>query len=205
MFRGNKLVVILPMTLMIFLFIGGSFYINQAEEVTNENLSEEVRWQTNLSVKESGDALSASWEWDMMPNDGMTGMDYIGVTFLDENGDPLMEEDYDSFQLTLDQNTQNDIKNQGKPVENGVVFSVPNRIEENETIGNSGRVHVTAESDAEVDRAVISYLHTWENHDGLNTEESRFFTPSFVGKKENDESFYWVMESFVDRNSEEEE
>ncbi|RSL30938.1 hypothetical protein D7Z54_23525 [Salibacterium salarium] len=200
MFGTNKLVLILPLFLMVFLFVGGAIYVNQAEEISNENLSEEVEWEKSFSENESGSTLEASWNWGIMPDDGMQGTDYIGVTLLDANGDPISGEEIKTYELTLHQNDEADIIEEGQVVENGILFSFPNEMQENQTIGDSGSLHVSHNGDNLPEQAVISYLHTWEDHGGLDSQDARFFNRDFVGKNQNDESFFWVMETFEDLN-----
>ncbi|SFL67507.1 hypothetical protein [Salibacterium qingdaonense] len=199
MFKGNKLVVLLPITLMIFLFIGGGFYINQAEEVTNENLSEEVQWESELAPDENGTRLTASWEWGHMPSDGLHGTDYIGITFLNENGDSMTGDQVENAELLLNLNGGNKREVEPETTSDGVLFAVPNEMEENQTIGSSGTINVRTNSNLENKRVVISYLHTWEEHGGLETSNTRFFDPSFHG--ENSNSFYWVIENFIERDT----
>ncbi|MFD2704277.1 hypothetical protein [Salibacterium lacus] len=199
MFKGNKLVVLLPITLMIFLFIGGGFYINQAEEVTNENLSEEVQWESTLEPGGNGASLTASWEWGHMPSDGLHGTDYIGITFLKDNGDPVSGSQVENAELLLHLNDGNERKLEPEATSDGVLFAVPNKMEENQTIGSSGTINVRTNSNLQNKRVVISYLHTWEEHGGLETSNTRFFDPSFHG--DNSNSFYWVIENFVEHNS----
>ncbi|MGY4690280.1 hypothetical protein [Salibacterium sp. K-3] len=201
MFKGNKLVVLLPLILMFFLFIGGGFYINQAEKVSNKDLSEEVEWETTLESGENGDLLKASWQWGRMPSDGLRGTDYIGVTFLDRNGEPVTESQVENASLLLDQNSGDTMKIEPEAAANGIRFAVPNEMNENETIGSSGTVQVRTHSNLQGGRAVISYLHTWEEHGGIAAKNARFFEPSFHGKEDNNDSFYWVMEHFVEHNS----
>ncbi|SFP22242.1 hypothetical protein [Salibacterium halotolerans] len=205
MFKGNKLIVLLPLTLMIFLFIGGGFYINQAEEVTNENLSEEVQWDSTLEPTENGARLTASWEWGHMPSDGLHGTDYIGITFLDENGEPMTGDQVERAELLLDLNNEEERSIEPETTSDGVLFAVPNEMEDNQAIGSSGTIDVRMSSNPENKRVVMSYLHTWEEHGGLETSNTRFFDPSFHDK--NGSSFYWVIEHFVERgpNTAEEE
>ncbi|RSL34529.1 hypothetical protein D7Z54_05125 [Salibacterium salarium] len=198
MFSGNKLIVILPLFLMAFLFVGGSIYVKQAEEVTNDNLSEKLEWKKSFNEAGNGSVLNASWSWGVMPDDGLQGTDYIGVTLMDTNGNPLPEEELKDYKLSLKQNDQADIVKEGQVVENGILFSFPNKLEENQTIGDSGSLQVSSNGETQTEQAVISYLHTWEDHEGLESQDARFFNRSFKGKEDNDESFYWVMETFED-------
>ncbi|SDH49775.1 hypothetical protein SAMN05192534_106107 [Alteribacillus persepolensis] len=195
MLHGNKLVIILPAVLVVFLFAGGSFYIQQAEVVQNDNLDEEIEWETSLEQTEKVSRLTAAWNWNATPDDGVQGNDYIGVTFIGENGETLSPDDIDHYQLKLEGGEDME----GKTVDNGIVFSFPNEVHENQVLGKSGSFTVDI-SNTSPTRAVISHLHTWESHEGLQSEDARFFEPQFVGKETSDESFYWVSERFVDVN-----
>ncbi|MFB4164765.1 hypothetical protein ACE1TI_13280 [Alteribacillus sp. JSM 102045] len=201
MFNGNKLVVILPLILMVFLFAGGSFYINQAEVINNEELDEQINWETSLSSTGEASILEASWNWNVTPDDGMEGEDYIGVTFIDENGEMMPAEIIEEYELTLTLKDQ-EIEEDGITADNGIIFSFPNSIEENETLGDKGSLRVETSGEAVPVRAVISHLHTWEEHGGLQSNDARFFDRDFGGKKDNDESFFWVSERFVDLKNE---
>ncbi len=196
-FNGNKLVVILPVLLMIFLFAGGSYYINQTEVVNNEELDEKINWETTLLQTEDSSVLEATWNWSVTPSDGMAGEDYIGVTFIDEKGEALPAELMDDYQLTLKVEGE-DITEGGEAANNGIIFSFPNEIEENKTLGDKGSLRVETTSASNPVRAVISYLHTWEDHGGLQSKDARFFNREFAGKGDKDESFFWVSERFVD-------
>ncbi|MDA3131098.1 hypothetical protein ACFPTR_09970 [Aliibacillus thermotolerans] len=195
MFSGNRLVVILPLIVVVFLTVLGGVYLLQADSVTNETLKEEVSW--NIHTSKTGDifSLEATWSWGHLPSDGVRGEDYIGVSLLDANGHLIPAEQYEVYELEV--NHEQQIR-EGELVGSGVLFSFPNDLEENKVIGESGTVHIAIRSDISPKRAIISYLHTWEHHDGLVSKDPRFFEREFQGIDKGNESFFWVMERFED-------
>ncbi|MFB5662043.1 hypothetical protein [Alteribacillus sp. HJP-4] len=195
MFNGNKLVVILPTLLMILLFAGGGFYITQAEIVTNDELDEHVKWDTSFEENQKSAILDASWSWEVSPEDGFAGNDYIGVTILDDNGEIINSDSIQHYDIQIGENES--VEAEAETVENGVLFTFPNTMLENKTVGNEGSIAVEINGEAEPERAIISYLHTWEEHNGLDSKDARFFERDFSGKGNDDESFFWVMERFV--------
>ncbi|WP_240378118.1 hypothetical protein [Bacillus piscicola] len=201
MFSGNKLVVILPVVLMLLLFAGGSLYINKAQVVTNEKLNEQIEWDTSFEAAESGAQLEGTWEWKVMPEDGVQGLDYIGVTLLDKNGAPLPRETLKSYKLVVE-TKEGKKEAESEIVDNGILFSFLTEMEEYDVVGSKGSFTVETDTDIIPERAVVSYLHTWEEHQGIKSKDARFFEREFVGKESNDESFFWVAERFVDVDKE---
>ncbi|WP_100398360.1 hypothetical protein [Bacillus sp. FJAT-44742] len=200
MLNGNKLVVILPVFLMIFLFVGGAVYVQQSEEVTNEALHEEVEWDTLMTHNGEDEGLTtlrAAWEWTAMPSEGLAGEDYIGVTFLDEDGQPMQAELADESHIYLTYGNEVVYEDEAVSVENGFVFSFPNETDEHQSFGDRGSIEVTVETEDNPQRAIVSYLHTWEAHDGLEKTDARFFEPVLSGMRGSDSS-YWVIERYVD-------
>ncbi|SFE30050.1 hypothetical protein [Alteribacillus iranensis] len=197
MFSGNKLVLVLPVILMLFLFGSGMYYIGQSEVVTNETLNQEISWDSVFNPSEDGSVLHGTWTWEASPEDGVEGVDYLGITFLDENDKTVSPEMIDSYSLHLETRSEK-ISIDGEVVDNGVVFPFTTEMKENDVIGSKGEFKVVTQGDTQPERAIISYLHTWEEHDGLKTYDARFFEREFKGKEHKDESFFWVAERFVD-------
>lgn len=195
MFSGNRLVVLLPLTLMVFLFVLGGLYLIQTETVTNQSLKEEVSWEIHTSQVGDRFLLEASWNWGYLPEDGVRGEDYIGVSMLDRQGNSIPIEQYEVYELEV--HHENHIR-EGELVGSGVLFSFPNALEENKVVGESGTVRIVVEGEVPPIRAIVSYLHTWEDHDGLISKDPRFFEREFAGREADSETFYWVMERFED-------
>lgn len=195
MFRSNKLVVILPLILTVFMFASGIYYLNQTESITNEELSESISWLPHLTKEGEQSLLEAEWLWEASPDDGITGTDYIGVTFLDGNGDALAGSEINETAVTLRHSEETIFEGEGEIKEDGVLFVFPNQADDHETYGNDGRVEVVLNS-SEAEEAVITYLHTWKEHEEINTEDLRFFDPGFEESDHMDD-YYWVTEQLV--------
>ncbi|WP_156816990.1 hypothetical protein [Salsuginibacillus kocurii] len=193
LFNGNKLVVILPIFLMAFMFFGGWFYLQQSDVISNEDLYEHVELEAQLE-ENSTQQLDVSWEWRETPEEGLVGEDYIGISVIDEDEQPLLSEEIEEASLQLFDGEDVIYETEGEEVENGIIFSFPNELEENVTYGNEGHINMTITGSAE--SASVSYLHTWVEHDGLESEDARFFSPSFAGQDE--ENVSWVIERFVE-------
>lgn len=195
MFRSNRLVVILPLILTVFMFASGIYYLNQTESISNEELSENISWLPQLTEEGEQTLLDAEWIWEASPEDGITGTDYIGVTFLNENGETLSGSEVNEAALTLQHSEETIFTEEGEIKEDGVLFMFPNQADDHETYGNDGRVEVEI-NNSEAKEAVITYLHTWKEHQEVNPENLRFFNPEF---KESDDmdGYYWVTEQRV--------
>ncbi|PSL42336.1 hypothetical protein B0H94_11640 [Salsuginibacillus halophilus] len=191
---NNKLVVLLPLLLMVILFAGGWFYIQQADTITNEDLSNHVQLEVE-KTETSPYVVEAEWSWSETPEDGLAGDDYIGVSLKDEEGEPLSGEVLEQAELTLDHAGETVYETEGEVLDTGIIFSFPNATEENEVYGSSGKMTVTTEE--ETTETVISYLHTWAEHEGLDKQDPRFFDPAFLGN-DNIEDAYWVIDRFVE-------
>lgn len=195
MFRSNKLVVILPLILTVFMFASGMYYLNQTETITNEELSESISWTPQLTEEDSSSLLEAEWAWQSSPDDGIIGTDYIGVTFLDQNGETLTGNEFKEATVSLLHNGEIIWEELGEIKESGVLFTFPNRADDHETYGNDGSIEVIL-TGTKAEEAVVTYLHTWKEHEEMTTEDLRFFDPSF-GESDNMDNFYWVTEQFV--------
>lgn len=193
MLNGNKLVIILPLILMGFIFFGGYNYLQETSSVTNELLYEKVEIEAVLEQTGENLTLSGNWLWGEMPAEGLMGDDYLGVSFLDEEtGVAISIAEIEASTLQLLHGEKVVYETEGTKVGNGVVYTYPNQIVEHESYGNKGSftVAVKLEEEKKV-RASVVMLHTWEEHEGLIIEEPRMVEPQFPTITDNS---YWVME-----------
>ncbi|WP_078552847.1 hypothetical protein [Bacillus alkalicellulosilyticus] len=191
MLNGNKIVIILPLLVVAFLFLGGYHYIQQINTVTNEDLSQFVDVQPEIDS--TGDNYSATftWEWQEMPIEGLEGTDYIGFSFLDSEGNVIAEEIDVNGKLELLRGDQVIFESTGTIVERGIIFPFPNEVVEHESFGNKGQAVISFSQDISASQVVISYLHTWVEHQ-WQSEDPRFIEGM------SDTFPHWVIERFVD-------
>lgn len=196
MFRGNKMVLILPALLMGFIFWGGYYYLGQASQLTNEELSTVTFFEIDYNQVGSNVKVIGNWNWVEMPIDGLNGTDYIGVSFpeITDLGIPISEIIKSSI-IELHHGDKVLYEAAGEYVKDGIVFPFPNKLLEHESYGNVGTFQLVMEKTEGISRLSASYLHTWTEHDGLQLEDARFLEPAFVSDAEVG---YWVMERFLE-------
>lgn len=193
MFNGNKGVLFMPLFLMAFIFFGGYYYLNQNEGITNEMLYEHVDFDGKLVKMGDSYKLSGEWKWSAMPQDGFIGDDFLGISVKEKGtANSLSVSSWEQAKLRLLHNQKVIYEAEGKPSEEGIIFIFPNQIIENESYGPFGEFEIvfTLKEAAEV-QAVVSYLHTWSEHEGLQTNDPRFLRPTFAGGKKVN---HWVVE-----------
>ncbi|PYZ98617.1 hypothetical protein CR205_08565 [Alteribacter lacisalsi] len=175
----NKLVIFLPLTVMIGLFVFGYLSVIQTEEVNNEQLDS----HTELTIDLKGDegTVSASWNWDAMPSDGIAGDDYIEIVLFDENEKVLPDAGTEGI---LELGQRDDViytVEETVQTEDGLMMVFPNRTEDNVTYGNRGSLVISFDPGAEVHGAEVRYAHTWVEHEAFTgeglTEDRIDFTP----------------------------
>ncbi|WP_100406825.1 hypothetical protein [Bacillus solitudinis] len=185
MFRDNKIVLLLPAILMVVMVFGGYYYLNNTDVVTNEELEQFAKLDSSIQETENGWEITAEWDWTMMPTDGLYGEDYLGI-HLGENIEVV------SSTLKLYHADGIVLENEGAIVENGVIFSFPNEIIENEVLGNRGTAVVKVEKMPS--NASIHLLHTWTAHSPLEKNEASLSNPLF-GEAKNVP--YWTLKTQV--------
>ncbi|MBU8905746.1 hypothetical protein [Desertibacillus haloalkaliphilus] len=195
MLNGNKLVFILPLILMGFIFYGGYSYLNESEYVTNEELQETSVMEVSIGKMDQGYEITGSWNWNEVPVEGFLGEDYIGITLMDQLNEPFLLEEGEIIEneLSLIHSGQEVWTTKGKWVETGMIFSFPNELKDHESLGDQGQLKLVISSEEiEEPQVSMSYLHTWVEHQGLLLEEPRFLTPTFNG--DQGKVPYWVIE-----------
>lgn len=169
--KKHWVVFILPAILMVFIALAGMYYLNQDEDLTNDQLKNEIVFSAE---RVGDDVVEVSWNWPQMPVEGIYGTDYIGISFADsidvEVGEAILP-------------VEPEQRFEGEQVENGIVFSIPTKMDEHQPVGTRGTIRQQIPAEA-IDDATITLLHTWTNHDDLMIEDATFQDPSF-GEAEN--------------------
>ncbi|GAK01765.1 hypothetical protein [Geomicrobium sp. JCM 19055] len=188
MFKGsNKWMLIIPGALMVFLFVGGYFYVSSADRIDHEELKETLTLEGHIEEE----TVSVHWDWGMLPDGEIEGEEYVGVMFYDDNDEQIHGSEVVDASVTLYQSGNETNELEGDIVDDGVIFSFPNRLDAYTVYGVEGEA--TIELETTVDRAEVYYLHTWENHAGQRGDDPSFEDPPFPGMDAYD-YFYWVKE-----------
>ncbi len=192
MFRGNKPVLILPAILMIVMFIGGYQFLQGSEAVTNEELQDLIEVQLEANQANGDLQVRANWDWTIMPAEGLYGEDYIGITLMDQTmGEARTDLEFVEAKVELLYGDQVIEEAEGTIVENGIIFAFSNKMDENVTYGNLGRVRVTVEGEElQPEDVRLHLLHTWVEHTPLDKEDASFASPTF-GNATNVP--YWII------------
>lgn len=191
MFRGNKPVLILPGILMVVMILGGYHFLQQEEMITNEQLPEVMEMEVDKTPTDDGVRVEANWDWTTMPEEGMYGEDYIGITVTDPaTGKPRYDLSFAEGLLELRYGDQVIEEAEGVAVDNGIIFAFPNKVEENMSYGNLGSVSVEVlGAGIEPEHIELHFLHTWVEHSPLVKEDAAFTEPVFDGAANVP---YWV-------------
>ncbi|MFV8826626.1 hypothetical protein [Alkalihalobacterium sp. APHAB7] len=191
MFRGNAAVIILPLLLMGFIFYGGYHYLNTSGQLTNEELDTVVSFVVEADSHGSKHTITGYWDWKEMPVDGMLGHDYIGVKFVEEEQDSFDPQLISGSALQLLHGEQVIFETEGTLVLDGIIFEFPNEVQEHIGYGNKGSFEIELDSKLYSGNEVsISYLHTWEEHEGFSFDHARL-------SKENVDIEHWIIERFT--------
>ncbi|GAE30748.1 hypothetical protein [Halalkalibacter hemicellulosilyticus] len=185
MLNSNKTVLILPILLMVIMFVGGYYFLNGVESITNEQLEDHIDFDIEYTAQETSIVINGEWNWNVMPSEGLYGNDYIGVSV---SNDQL---NYTNAILELTYGDQVIEQIEGVDVENGIIFVFPNELVEQVSYGNSGRFQIELEHNEIVDKELnVHYLHTWTNHVPMDLEDAAFESPTFG---EALEVPYWMI------------
>ncbi|MBM7097328.1 hypothetical protein JSY36_16470 [Bacillus sp. H-16] len=183
---NNKLVIFLPLTVMIVLFAFGYYSIMGADEVTNEDL--DARTELYLDIDDTENRVTAGWNWETMPGDGVIGTDYIEIILYDEDNNPVGV-DVNEAELQLLQGADEIYSiDEIKESTEGILFSFPNMMEDNLTYGNSGSINMTFDAEEDVAYGEVRYAHTWTHGSSL---ESGTLAPGDVSFSNGTQ--YWVL------------
>ncbi|BAB05155.1 hypothetical protein P4631_13075 [Halalkalibacterium halodurans] len=184
---GNKIVFLFPATLMVLLFIGGYFYLQQETEFSNEELKDVVSFDVEAEAIENQLTVQVEWDWNAMPTDGLYGMDYISIAMME----PADEIVFTEGDIRLFYGHEEIFRSKGKVVSDGVIFSFPNELRDFESFGNLGEIVVDIEGEQlEKTELTVYYVHTWSHHLGMLRDSAKLDEPSF----ENGPNVpYWVL------------
>jgi hypothetical protein len=183
MFRGNKLVLILPAILIVLMLLGGYHFLKESESITNEDLQNKIEFKLNTNKTMEGLDVEVNWDWTVMPSEGLYGEDYLGISVIDkETGQARTDIEFEKGIVELLYAERIIEQSEGAVVENGMIFAFSNQLVEHESYGNVGRVKASLVGDRleEVD-IVVKLLHTWSDHSPLEVEDATFPSPTFTG------------------------
>ena len=187
----NKIVLLLPLTVMVGLFIIGYLSLSQSQSVTNEELNRFITFEIEANSENEDSKVYINWQWMDYPSDGLLGNDYIEIVLLNEDREPV---DFilTNSQLKLFQSEEiiyeNEILHQSK---DGFIFTFPNKVEENLLYGPYGELNFILSEQAEETKYIEArYYHTWEGlHTSLTEGEniSEWLDDAGTGE-------YWVIQ-----------
>ncbi|KGA96826.1 hypothetical protein AJ85_20885 [Alkalihalobacillus alcalophilus ATCC 27647 = CGMCC 1.3604] len=189
MLEGNKALYILPGILIVLMIVGGMFFLNDNEGVTNEELIDEIELNVEIHQSDESVKVRAHWDWTVAPADGLNGDDYLGMVFYNESGEVV--EDFSVVESELQLFHSDEVIEQSHAIEgeNGLIFTFTNQLDEHISYGNLGEAVVTIESD-EVVFAEVFLLHTWVNHSPLVSADATFEMVEF---ERGSGIPYWVL------------
>ncbi len=79
--KGNVIVLLLPVSVMVGLFIFGYVSLSQTEATSNEDLRNDISISEEMMGHET---LQIQWQWGNFPEDGIRGDDFIEIRLADE-------------------------------------------------------------------------------------------------------------------------
>lgn len=183
--KGNGIVLLLPVSVMIGLFIFGYISLSQTDTVSNEDL------KNSMSINEKvidNQTLQIQWQWGDFPEEGIQGDDFIEVLLPMELQDKTLD-----INISLSQGDEIVYENDEFVLsENGLLIAFPNEIQDEQILGPSGVVTVYFSDPVIEDwQGSVRYYHTWYDHDleiesGMNIENT--LVNDFVQS-------YWVVDS----------
>ncbi|GAF66272.1 hypothetical protein BTS2_3172 [Bacillus sp. TS-2] len=195
MFEGNKGLWIMPGILVIIMILGGIYYVNDSDQVSNEELIEHIELHADLQETDDDTyVLEVEWDWTITPLEGLFGDDYLGIVFYDENDQIITDVDIDEATLHLYYLDEVIETNQAEHADNGLIFSFSNKLDEHISYGNIGKAQIIVESD-HIEYATAHLLHTWMNHAPLVSRDATFSEVEFDGASGIP---YWVKKSSND-------
>lgn len=178
---------------MGFIFFGGYNFLKEADQFTNAQLAETISLDVKVEQMEEIIKVDGTWNWNETPQDIIIGDDYIGITVIDHNHDAV-DIDVTNAELKLMQNDEVIFETKGEKRGLGYIFEFPNKLDEQKLFGFQGEFSITfANQSFDANQVVVGYLHTWADHGGLISDDTRFLKIEF---NENIQDAYWVIERF---------
>ncbi|MDQ0254422.1 hypothetical protein J2S74_001797 [Evansella vedderi] len=162
--KQNRIVILLPLSVMIGLFLFGFYIINQSSSVTNEELVNHLQMEIELIQEDENiPSLQTNWVWSDFPSDGIAGDDIIEFIFLNDSMEVIPFFHVDGL-LQLEQS--NEViyeENNFYRTDEGIAFRFPNKVEDNQIYGPRGNaVLYFQEIEENVAYIEVKYYHTWE-------------------------------------------
>ncbi|SER68368.1 hypothetical protein [Salipaludibacillus aurantiacus] len=180
--KENKIVLLLPFSVMVGLFIFGYLSLGGTETISNENLKNAVSVHME---KVAEDTVKVDWQWNDFPEDGLHGNDYIELVYEDGNNEVIHSE------TTLFQGDAPVYEGEEWFFSaEGAVAVFPNEMQDNRMLGPAGTVTFQL-SEPVTDAVVVRYYHTWTEHQ-LTGEETSRLKDRF---EEEQIQSYWVVET----------
>ncbi|RKL68736.1 hypothetical protein CR203_01415 [Salipaludibacillus neizhouensis] len=171
--KGNAIVIILPVVVMIGLFLFGYMSISQKESITNEDLQQLI---TITATEMNENTVEVNWQWGDFPEEGIQGNDYIEL-FLSE-GEKNLNSVIERIEVSLWQGNQIVYESTEFFLsDKGIVIPIPNEMQDEQILGPSGQVTLHFPEYVNVATELRwRYYHTWEEHtinedNGINMED----------------------------------
>ncbi|WP_416149378.1 hypothetical protein ACM26V_24560 [Salipaludibacillus sp. HK11] len=162
--KGNAIVLILPASVMIGLFIFGYLSLSQEEVVSNEELQHSLTINNELIDERT---LHIEWKWGDFPEDGIRGNDFIEILLPDDVVDELNDHDV-GVHISLSQGDQMIYEsNRSQISANGLIIAFPNEVQDEQILGPSGEFTATFDElniNDFREEIEIRYFHTWFDH-----------------------------------------
>ncbi|MDG5788736.1 hypothetical protein QA612_14770 [Evansella sp. AB-P1] len=161
--RQNRIVLLLPLTVMVFLFIFGYLTINQAQSITNEELNEHIEFQLEVTTNENIPHALGRWNWLDFPEDGMLGHGIIEFIILNENMKPIEFTERLGFLQLLQSSDVIFAVEDSFFTQEGIALTFENDIDENTMFGPKGLAILDlTELDERAVFLEVKYYHTWD-------------------------------------------
>ncbi|MCT8138579.1 hypothetical protein H1D32_13010 [Anaerobacillus sp. CMMVII] len=191
----NKIVFLLPVSVMVLLFYFGYQYVNNMETATNESLQNDITISLETTRNGNDVRLTGKWDWTQMPVDGLVGDDYIMISLKTEEGTPVSMEELVEAELFLFNGKELLVTITGELEDDGVVFTFPNQIIDHVSYGNRGEIEVSYQLDEEQEYiATFTYVHTWVDHELVKFD---LFHSLDAGLPDILTNKYWSINRFI--------
>jgi len=168
--KGNAIVLLLPASVMIGLFIFGYISLSQTETISNQDLIHSIAITEEVIDEQT---LQIQWQWGDFPEDGIEGDDFIEIILPAELQDQKL-----NVAISLSQGEKIVYKNDFFVVsDDRLTIAFPNEVQDEKILGPSGEVIVYFSEPILDDwQGQVRYYHTWNDHDikidsGIDIEE----------------------------------
>ncbi|MFA9559389.1 hypothetical protein ACERII_18935 [Evansella sp. AB-rgal1] len=193
--KQNLLVLLLPFSVMLGLFLFGYYTINQSHSVLNEELDSHTLLEIDTELDSMNNLIATvKWQWEDFPTDGIVGEDILEFILLNESMEPI-EIFSNEGVLTLYQSSDVVYETgEAYKTNEGIAFNFPNTIKDNVMLGPKGEAFIILENISE--RAVfieVKYYHTWEEFSKYSPGNS--IVDSL--KEQGLDNYFWILERSI--------